>query len=191
MIFIAFPFQKVQNQKLCGSCWAFSAIAAIEGQMFNLTKKLTKLSEQNLIDCNRNDEVGNYGCKGGDMITAFNFIIEQKGVAMGSKYSYKAADTFDCGFRKSMSGATLISYETIESGNERLLQALVAKRGPVAIAIDASLSSFQSYKSGIYYDPKCSKEINHAVLLCGYGTEKNKDYWLVKNSYGDQWGDKG
>lgn len=161
--------------------------------MFKQTGKLRKFSQQNLIDCNRDDDVGNYGCKGGDMISAFDFLIAQEGVALASKYPYKASDTYSCDYHESQSKGRVISYETIDSGDEDLLKAMVAKHGPVSIAVDASLSSFHSYKSGVFYDQKCSQEINHAVLLVGYGRDKKtkKDYWLVKNSYGDKWGENG
>lgn len=183
----------VQNQKLCGSCWSFSSIGAIEGQIFKKTGKLLKLSEQSLIDCSSDDENGNFGCDGGDMITAFKDVIKQGGVVMSSNYPYIANDTASCQFKKSQAVATVTSYETIEPGDEKLLQSMLAQHGPIAIAVDASLASFQSYKTGVYYDPKCSTESDHAVLLVGYGRDEKtkKDYWLIKNSYGDRWGENG
>lgn len=189
-----------------------TAIGAVEGQMFKETGKLRKFSQQNLIDCNRDDEVGNFGCsglckfvspqpttnevnttQGGSMIAAFDYLISQEGVALASKYPYQALDTLECEYRKSQSGGKVLSYKTLEPGDESLLQEMVAKHGPVSIAVDASLSSFHSYKSGVYYDSKCSKNPNHAVLLVGYGRDEDseKDYWLVKNSYGEEWGEDG
>lgn len=99
------------------------------------------------------------------MINAFKYLIDQKGVSLLSKYPYRAEDTFKCNYRKSQSGGSISSYETIEAGNEKLLKAMVAKFGPISVAVDASLPSFQSYKSGVYYDRKCSIDVNHAVLL--------------------------
>lgn len=178
---------------MCGSCWSFSAIGAIEGQHFKKTGKLIDFSQQNLIDCNHDEELGNFGCKGGDMITAFNFLIKQKGTALASKYPYTARDVYKCNYKPSQSGEVITSYITIESGDERRLQVFLAQHGPIAIAVDASNPTFQNYKSGVYYEPKCSANINHAVLLVGYGVESKtgEEYWLVKNSYGEIWGELG
>lgn len=77
-------------------------------------------------------------------------------------------------------------------GNETLLKLAVAAIGPIAIAIDASLSSFQNYKSGVYDDSACSSVLNHGMLLTGYGTDPVfGDYWLIRNSYGVSWGERG
>lgn len=101
------------------------------------------------------------------MVTAFEYLMEEKAFVRASRYPYKANDTVKCRRRKSQSNATVVSYETIESGDEKLLKLLVATYGPTSVAIDASLASFQSYKTGIYFDAKCTTEINHAMLLCG------------------------
>ena len=50
---------------------------------------------------------------------------------------------------------------------------------------------FQHYTSGVITDTKCGTNLDHAVLIVGYGTEDNLDYWLVKNSWGPEWGDHG
>lgn len=126
-------------------------------------------------------------------MSAFTFLIGQGGVALASKYPYKANDTFECTYKKSMSGGTISSYKTIAPGNEMNLQKMLATYGPIAVAIDASQNSFKTYKSGVYYEKKCTTEVNHAMLLVGYGYDKKlkKDYWLIKNSYGVRWGEKG
>jgi cathepsin L len=183
----------VESQGLCGSCWSFSSTGAIEGQMFKKTGILNKLSEQNLIDCNRDEAVGNYGCQGGDMMNAFNYVVKQQGISLASKYPYKAGDTFKCNYKKSQSRGTIEGFEAVEAGDENLLKNVLTQVGPISIAVDASLPSFQSYKSGVYYDHKCSLDINHAMLLVGYGIDKKtkQDYWYVKNSYGSSWGENG
>jgi cathepsin L len=75
------------------------------------------------------------------------------------------------------------------------LKSAVATAGPVSVAIDASHQSFQLYSGGVYYEPACVSDVNqldHAVLAIGYGTEDDgTDYWLVKNSWGQSWGDQG
>ena len=64
---------------------------------------------------------------------------------------------------------------------------------PLAVAIEADKFVFQTYKSGVLDSAKCGTKLDHAVLAVGYGTdeESGKDYWLVKNSWGSSWGDKG
>lgn len=83
----------------------------------------------------------------------------------------------------------------IPEGDEASLESAVATLGPVSAAIDASRESFQFYSDGVYFDEKCGskvEEMNHAVLIVGYGTEPDgKQYWLVKNSYGPEWGNGG
>jgi cathepsin L len=82
-------------------------------------------------------------------------------------------------------------YKSVTENSESKLQEAVVKQ-PVCVSIDASHSSFQNYASGIYYEPRCScNRVDHAVLLVGYGTANGQDYWIVKNSWGTTWGEKG
>jgi cathepsin L len=183
----------IQNQGLCGGCWSFATTSAIEAQFYRKTGVLLKLSEQQLIDCNRDDVNGNYGCSGGDMVTALTFIRDNNGITLASLYPYLMSDIFTCKFHF-LSVAKVKSFVMIATGDEQALRVALIEKGPIAIAVDASLPSFQNYKSGIYYDPSCNKEnINHAVLLVGFGTDAitKQDYWLIRNTYGTSWGMNG
>ncbi|XP_029644675.1 cathepsin L1 [Octopus sinensis] len=183
----------VKDQKECGSCYAFSSTGSLEGQHFRKTGKLVSLSEQNIIDCSGPE--GNNGCNGGLMDQAFQYIQLNGGIDTEYAYPYEAI-TKDCRFVKNGTGATDIGFHDIESGSEYKLQKAVAHIGPVSVAIDASDVQFRFYKSGVYYNSECSDEnLDHGVLVVGYGVDEKDesvtDYWLVKNSWGETWGEEG
>ncbi|XP_024917672.1 cathepsin L.1 [Cynoglossus semilaevis] len=179
----------VKDQKQCGSCWAFSTTGSLEGQNFRKTGKLVSLSEQQLVDCS--GDYGNYGCGGGLMDNAFKYIKENGGIDTEESYPYEGEDG-DCRYNPANIGATCTGYVDVKEGDEDALQEAVATIGPVSVAIDASHVSFQLYESGIYNEPECSSsELDHGVLAVGYDSEGGHDFWLVKNSWGLEWGDKG
>jgi len=177
----------VKDQGQCGSCWAFSATGAIEGAVFVAKKTLTSLAEQQLVDCS--GAQGNQGCNGGLMDYAFDYVIANKGIGSEASYKYTARDG-TC--KKVPSVSTISSYKDIPSGNEAALLTAVNSQ-PIAIAIEADQSCFQFYHSGVLDDKSCGTNLDHGVLLAGYDTDaaSGKDYWLVKNSWGASWGDKG
>jgi len=176
----------IKNQGQCGGCWSFSATGAMEGVHKISTDRLVGLSEQNLLDCTTS--YGNDGCNGGAMQYAFEYVIRNGGIDTESSYPYQCSGPLKCRYTAAHRGATIASYSEVPSGSESDLQAAVHSR-PVSVGIDASLSSFQFYKSGVYYEPSCSaKDIDHGVLAIGWGVSGRSDYWLVKNSWGTSWG---
>ncbi|NXE44166.1 CATS protein, partial [Ptilorrhoa leucosticta] len=176
------------SQGACGSCWAFSAVGALEAQVKLKTGNLVSLSAQNLVDCS--GMYGNKGCSGGFMTEAFQYIIDNGGIESEESYPYTAQNG-TCRYNASARAASCSRFVELPEGDEAALRDAVATVGPVAVAIDATRPSFFLYHSGVYDDPQCSQEVNHAVLVVGYGSLDNKEFWLVKNSWGVHFGDAG
>jgi cathepsin L len=148
-----------------------------------------KFSEQQLVDCAGSE--GNEGCNGGLMDRAFSYY-EQNGIYETNHYGPYTARDGSCKAQKGQAdidGSFVTGYNMVDN-NEAALVAAAAKQ-PVSIGIAASGSAFQFYTSGIITGPACGTQLDHGVLLVGYGTENNVDYYIVRNSWGANWGEKG
>ena len=179
----------VKDQGPCGSCWAFSAIATLEGQHAKKSKKLVSLSEENIVNCANN--FGNFGCDGGWPNAGLSYIKYNNGVDTEKSYPYNTMDG-NCTFNKSDIGATVNSVVNISSNNYTALMNALANVGPISVAIDAEFD-FQFYKNGIFESSDCDNStLNHAVTAVGYGISPNgKRYYIIKNSWGTDWGMNG
>nr|XP_061808160.1 procathepsin L-like [Nerophis lumbriciformis] len=179
----------VQDQGICGSCWAFSSLGALEGQMKKRTGNLVPLSPQNLLDCSSVD--GNHGCRGGYITKAYRYVIRNRGVDSERFYPYER-QSGKCRYSPKGKAGYCSNFRVLPGGDERALKATLADVGPLAVAVNAMLPSFHLYRGGIYDDPDCeAKFINHAVLLVGYGSDRGREFWLLKNSWGSAWGEDG
>ena len=181
----------IKDQGQCGSCWAFSVIQAMESQWALKKGEIPSLSEQNLVDCCTSCS----GCNGGDEYVTYDFVLaHQNGQWMTEDdYPYKAV-TGTCKWDANKGCCKFSSYfrpTSMSKADEKELAAGCKASGVVSIAIDASNWSFQMYSGGIYDEPACSTWLDHAVGLVGYGTENGVDYWIVRNSWGEDWGENG
>ena len=176
----------VKDQGQCGSCWSFSATGAIEGAWAISKGQLVDLSEQELVDCATGIAYSSRGCSGGQMDGAFKFVI-QNGQCSLSSYPYTAKDE-KC--KSCTALAHISSCSDVKPNDQVSLKGAVSQQ-PVAVAISADSRIFQSYSSGVITSSNCYTSLNHGVLVVGYGTENDVDYWLVKNSWGPTWGSAG
>ncbi|XP_057460610.1 senescence-specific cysteine protease SAG39-like [Actinidia eriantha] len=178
----------IKDQGQCGCCWAFSAVAAMEGINQLTTGKLVSLSEQELVDCDVSGE--DQGCNGGLMDDAFKFIEQNKGLTTETNYPYDGTDG-TCNKNKAANhAAKIVGYEDVPANSENALLKAVANQ-PISVAIDAGGSDFQFYSSGVFTG-ECGTELDHGVTAVGYGTAADgTKYWLVKNSWGLSWGEEG
>ena len=184
----------VKDQGQCGSCWAFSAVATMEGAWASTSGNLQSFSEQDLVDCVSQCE----GCSGGWPYMAIEWVVNgstngtqnlnNSGIDMESAYPYQAIDE-SCNFTKNGSNTNITNLVRIPEDSVLHLMDALLTVGPISVAIDAEYD-FQMYKSGVFESTECSsEELDHAVTAIGYGVTSNgKTYYIIKNSWGTDWG---
>jgi len=189
----------IQDQAQCGSCWAFSTVSAIESATAIKTGNLTKLSEQEIVDCSHGcvleegQQVCNQGCNGGWPWSALTDIMAWGGLNTEAAYPYTAVT--DACKKKTENFDTITNYTCLSGpkvAEETEMAAFLVAHGPLSIAMDAGI--LQTYHSGIIKPSSsdCSKtSLDHAINIVGYGVEDGTDYWIVRNSWGLAWGEDG
>jgi len=170
----------VKDQGQCGSCWAFSTTGALEGFNFVKTGELLSLSEQQIVDC----ATDNYGCQGGWMTKALTYAATN-GVELESDYPYTAVDG-KCKYAKKKAHSVNSGYEAVTAKSSDSLKAALVNT-PVSIAIEADQDVFQFYKSGVI-SAGCGANLDHGVLAVGYQKVGVLEGFIVKNSWGADWG---
>jgi len=172
----------VKDQGQCGSCWAFSATEAIESYYaLSSGGSLKELSPQQITSCDKVDG----GCNGGNTETAYQYVAKAGGIELGADYPYTSGggSTGVCKFTAGKVAVKIKSYTSVSRGEASLKTAL--NNGPVSVCLAAE--SFQSYHSGILNI--CVGQVDHCVQAVGYDSSAN--YWIVRNSWGTSWGEKG
>jgi len=181
----------VKNQGGCGSCWAFAGTEAIETAVAQATGKILALSPQNVVSCALNPHHcgGTGGCNGATADIAFGYVAD-KGIASERDYPYQAR-TGTCNETIAKT-AKISGFVKVTPNSYNDVLTALATAGPLAVNVDASYWS--SYSSGVFTGCQFNDvDINHVVQAVGYGHDdaRNKDYWIIRNSWGVGWGEQG
>lgn len=179
------------DQRQCASCWAFTAAAVLEStSAIQFDSTPVPMSEQELVDCSTN----NHGCDGGSPKKAFKFLKNTKsGLCSFHDYPYVAKDEHAAGCSLKKGSCTSVNHSHVKkfsrkkNKNENFLKRMVVKAPPAAL-MDASQRPFQFYKSGVFTG-ECPGKLDHSVAVVGYNIADG--YWLLKNSWGQNWGENG
>jgi C1A family cysteine protease len=173
----------VKNQQSCGSCYSFSAVAALESLWAIKKGVLLTLSEQQIVDCSGSE--GNQGCSGGLMNNVFQYVLDNKGICSQVDYPYEGRDN-TCRASNCKNVMSITRYMNLPTKSDSaMVQALY--RQVVSVAIEADRQSFQFYSNGVYNDVDCGTNLDHGVALVGY---TNNSY-ILRNSWGASWGNAG
>jgi C1A family cysteine protease len=189
----------IQDQEQCGSCWAFSATAALESAAaIHSGTPVKKLSEQFLVDCDQHCGTFRFesgcdaGCNGGLMPNAWLYDIQVGGQPSETAYPYQGTGgTCHTGNR----AITVPTGWEFAPENEDQLATYVCANGPTSIAVDASNWSF--YTGGIMSSSSICPvntgpdDLDHGVVIVGSGTSGGQPYWIIRNSWNADWGEDG
>nr|GEY77877.1 cysteine proteinase 3-like [Tanacetum cinerariifolium] len=178
----------VKNQGSCGSCWTFSTTGALEAAYAQAYEKSVSLFKQQLVDYA--SDFNNFGCNDGLPLQAFEYIKYNGGLDLEEAYPYTEVDGVS---KYSSENAAIHVLETVNiiMGAEDELKHAVGVVRPVSVAYQVS-GDFKQYTGGFYTNDSCGidpmSDVNHAVVAVGYGEENGVPYWLIKNSWGADWG---
>jgi C1A family cysteine protease len=197
----------IKNQRHCGSCYAFAMVGALEKTYAQIYNQSGPLSPQQLIDCSDEN-----GCEGGSFVGTFNYIKrnhdrlslekDYPSTTDGAKQD-KCLNTNET--LLSFNSTTTLRYQQLPTENEEYMKKVLFQQGPIYVYFNCGLrqgndtilreasNKFDHYASGVFDVPGCPthRNMNHALVVVGYGTENGTDYWKVKNSWGASYGENG
>ncbi|XP_073941142.1 cysteine proteinase 1-like [Choristoneura fumiferana] len=168
----------------CTPSDVFAAIGNIEGQYAKKHKKLVTLSEQQIIDCVINS------CRSPSVSKLLSDICKTDGCVSEEHYPY-AGELTACQTGSKIE-VKLKGFQELVVKNEDQLVGATAHYGPIYTRLFLP-SGAESYRGGIWAPTDCSSATNSAILVVGYGTDarSGKDFWILKNSWGSDWGEMG
>jgi len=174
----------VKDQGYCGSCWAFASTAVIESHVSKASGLTYDLSTEQMAMCAPNPLScgGTGGCAGSTAELAFEYVASSKGLVQEYQYpytSYYGKDAVCSSVYSTSPVASITGYVQLPENNYTALMNAVAQVGPIAVSVDAS--NWSAYKGGIFNGcNQAQPDIDHAVVLVGYGEEAGNKYWLVR-----------
>lgn len=180
----------MKNQGKCGSCWTFSTVGVLESHFMMKYGQFRNLSEQQLVDCSQAFDT--FGCKGGLPSHSYEYIQYNGGLSAEKDYPYMGVDQ-TCVYKPEYKSVGVIGGSVNISVSEVDIAVALVQVGPVSVSFTV-VDGFKDYKSGVYINATCPNgplDVNHDVVAVGYGSELGVDYWVIKNSWGATWGDKG
>jgi cathepsin F len=143
------------------------------------------LAPQEIVDCDTVDQ----GCNGGDPPTAYQFVMQEGGMEDESDYPYTAQDG-TCNFQANLVKVTISNWQyATQNSDETTMQSNLASWGPLSICVDAE--PWQDYTGGVLMASDCSNQLDHCVQLVGYDMTQSTPFWIVRNSWGTDWGEAG
>ena len=181
----------VKDQGNCGSCWSFAAVGAMESAWLLANHSIAIQSEQQMLDCVYS--VKDICEEGGDEGDALDWTVKVNGSMSEAAYPYTMKDASPCKFNRTLSVARFVRHIHVKPHSDETALATAIVDRPTTIAMDASQRSFQHYEKGVYQDAHCKNgmdDLDHAILAVGFGvdTASGENYYIVKNSWGVNWG---
>lgn len=184
----------VRNQGSCGASWAYAAVASMQSALAQQNDEFVPLSVQQVLDCAAN---GNRSCvSGGNFEDVWAYLFNSTSVQIANETTYPLTGTGSSQCLTNVTGSSFASAVRLPSGDESALLEAARTHPSIAAGFNVATQGWQFYADGLFTDSSCSNStnaLNHAISVVGFGTDEftGQDYWLVQNSVGAVWGERG